>query len=123
VLTEYGLVAGGTENDYLFDTEANQENLAILIINMIVKVLPDMYSLDLDTRIRDYATGEKLTGEKACEIILEAIDIPYTHGYAFSEAEKQGIISKSILERISPDKTVTLDLVYALTVDLINRMK
>ncbi|HEY8500163.1 MAG TPA: FAD-dependent oxidoreductase [Clostridia bacterium] len=123
VLTEYGLVAGGINNDYLFDIEASQENLAILIINMIVKVLPDMYSLDLDTRIRAYAVDEILTGEKACEIIFETLNIPYTRGYAFDEAEKEGIISKDILKRISPDKPVTLDCVYALTVDLINRMK
>jgi hypothetical protein len=123
VLTEYGLVAGGTENDYLFDIEASQENLAILIINMIVKVLPDMYSLDLDTRIRAYAVNERLTGEKACEIVLETLDISYAQGNAFAEAEKRGIISKNILERISPGKAVTLDLVYVLTVDLINRMR
>lgn len=123
VLAEYGLVAGGINNDYLFDAEASQENLAILIINMIVKVLPDMYSLDLDTRIRAYAVEEELTGEKACGIILETRNIPYTRGYAFAKAEKEGIISKDILERISPDKPVTLDCVYALTVDLINRMK
>jgi hypothetical protein len=123
VLTEYGLVAGGTENDYLFDIEASQENLAILIINMIVKVLPDMYSLDLDTRIRAYAVNERLTGEKACEIVLETLDISYAQGNAFAEAEKRGIISKNILERISPGKAVTLDLVYVLTVDLINRIR
>ena len=123
VLTEYGLIAGGVENDYLFELEASQENLAILIINMIVKVLPDMYSLDLDTRIRAYAVDERLTGEKACEIVLETLDISYVQGSAFDKAEKEGIISKDILERISPDKPVTLDCVYALTIDLINRMK
>ncbi|HEY8499438.1 MAG TPA: hypothetical protein VIL89_02375, partial [Clostridia bacterium] len=81
------------------------------------------YSLDLDTRVRAYAVDETLTGEKACEIIFETLNIPYTRGYAFDEAEKEGVISKNILERISPDKPVTLDCVYALTVDLINRMK
>ncbi|NLG88291.1 MAG: FAD-dependent oxidoreductase [Clostridiaceae bacterium] len=123
VLVEYGLIAGGIENDYLFDFEASQENLAILVINMIVKVLPDMYSLDLDARVRAYAVDEKLTGEKACEIILKTLDIPYEQGNAFAKVEKEGIISKDILERITPDKAVTLDCVYALTVDLINRLK
>lgn len=123
VLAEYGLLAGGMNNDYLFDTEAYQENLAILIINMIVKAVPEKYSLDFDTRLRNYAVKEPLTGEKACEIILEALNMKYSNGQAFNEAERLGMIPQEILDRLSPESPVTLDCVYALTVHLIQCMK
>lgn len=123
VLTEYGLVAGGLRNDYLFDVEGYQEHLATLIINLVVKACPQQYTLDMDSRVRAYASSDILTGEKAAEILLKAIDIPYEEGEAFQRAKDEGLFPENVLEKISPNKPVTLDCVYVMTVNLIERFK
>ncbi len=120
VLAGYGLLAGGLNNDYLLDVEAYQENLAILIINLLVKAAPERYTLELDRQIRSFAGKDVLTGEKACEILLVAKNIRYEKGQAFETALMNGLIPENALDKMSPDKTVTLDCVYALTVNLIN---
>jgi hypothetical protein len=122
VLTEYGLLAGGLNNDYLFDAESYQEHLSTLIINLMVKAAPQKYSLDLDSRVRAYADGNTLTGETAAEILLKAADIPFTEGNAFQTAKDKGLFPDEVLKRISPDKAVTLDCVYAMTVHLIQML-
>lgn len=118
VLTEYGLVSGGLKNDYLFNVESFQEHLSTLIINLIVKAAPQKYSLELDSRLRAYASGEVLTGETAAEILLKAADIPYMQGNAFQTAKDNELFPEEVLKRISPDKAVTLDCVYVMTVHL-----
>lgn len=123
-LAGYGLVAGGEDNDYLFDAEAYQENLVTLILNLIVKAAPEKYSLKLDNRIRPYSTEDLLTGETACEIILKTLDIPYEQGGAYETAKEKGLLPDGVMQRMSPDSYVTMDCVYVLTkhvVDLLNQ--
>ena len=122
VLTEYGLVAGGMNNDYLLDVESNEEHLTTLLINLMVKAAPQKYSLELDNRLRSFANGNILTGETAAEILLKAADIPYEQGKVFQTAKDNGLFPKEVLTRISPDKAVTLDCVYAMTVHLIEKL-
>ncbi len=122
VLAGYGLVAGGPDNDYLMGVEAYEENLAILIMNMVAKVIPEKYTLDLDARLRTFLNKKVLTGERACELLLEALNIPYTGRNAFQAAVNEGLIPHSVQERISPDNPVTLDCVYALTVKIVEIM-
>jgi hypothetical protein len=122
VLTEYGLLAGGIDNDYLFDMEAYQENLTTLIINLLVKAAPEKYSLELDSRIRAYANGELLTGEKAAEILLKAKSIPFDEGDGYWAALENGLIPETVIERMDADSIVTLDCVYVMTVHIVNMM-
>ncbi len=123
VLTEYGLVAGGLNNDYLFDVESYQEHFVTLLINLIVKAAPQKYSLEMDSRIRAYANEEVLTGEIAAEILLKAADIPFEQGNAFQTAKDHKLFPGEVLERISPNKAVTLDSVYVMTVNFIDEIK
>lgn len=123
VLTEYGLLAGGMDNDYLLDVEANQSTFKTLIINLIVKAAPEKYTLDLESRLRSYDTDEMLTGEKACEILLKTLDVQFGQGSAYNTAKEYGLISKNVLERMKPEEKVTLDCVYDLTVNLVNHLK
>lgn len=118
-LVKYGLVAGGMDNDYLFELEAYQENLVTLITNYIVKAAPEKYSLRLDNRIRSYSTKELLTGESACEIVLKTLNIPYSPGGAYETAKEMNLIPDAVLQRIAPDTPVTMDCVYVLTEHLV----
>lgn len=119
VLTEYGLVSGGLNNDYLFETDSYQEHLVTLIINLIVKAAPEKYSLELDGRIHPYATDDVLDGETAAEILLKTMNIPYEEGSAFQTAKDKGLFPQTVLDKMAPGKPVTLDCVYAMTVHLI----
>ncbi|NLY18342.1 MAG: FAD-dependent oxidoreductase [Clostridiaceae bacterium] len=123
VLAGYGLLAGGEDNDYLLDIEANQSTLRTLIINLIVKAVPEKYTLDLDSRLKSYDTDELLTGEKAFEILLKTLDIQFRQGNAYNTAREYGLVSKNVLDRMKPEQGVTLDYVYDLTVNLIDYLK
>lgn len=122
-LVKYGLVAGGMDNDYIFDVEAYQENLVTLIVNMIVKAAPEKYTLKLDNRIRPYSTEDLLTGEKACEIVLRTLDIPFDQGYAYAKVKEKKLITDEVLQKISPDSYVTMDCVYVLTQQVVDLLK
>ena len=122
-LVKYGLVAGGMDNDYLFDMEAYQENLVTLIINLIVKEAPDKYSLRLDNRVRPYSTEDLLTGEKACEILLKTLDIPYDTGHAYKTAKERNLIPDEVLQKLKPESFVTMDFVYVLTVHIVDLLQ
>ncbi len=123
VLTEYGLLAGGIDNDYLLEVEAYQGTFKTLLVNLIVKAAPDKYSLDMDARLKSYDKDEPLTGEVASEILLKTMNIPYNNGSAYDTAKAKGLIPKDVLERMKPDTSVTLDCVYALTVNMASRVK
>lgn len=122
-LARYGLVAGGMENDYLFDVEAYQENLVTLILNLIVKAAPEKYSLKLDGRIRPYSTDNMLTGEKACEIVLKTLDIQFEPGNAYLTAKEKELIPDVILQKFTADSPVTMDCVYVLTGHTVDMLK
>lgn len=122
-LARYGLVAGGMENDYLFDVEAYQENLVTLILNLIVKAAPEKYSLKLDGRIRPYSTDDMLTGEKACEIVLKTLDIQFEPGNAYLTAKEKELIPDVILQKFTADSPVTMDCVYVLTGHTVDMLK
>jgi len=52
--------------------------------------------------------------------MLKTMNIQFNQGNAYQTAKAKGLIPQSILERMKPDSYVTLDCVYALTVNLIN---
>lgn len=123
ILAEYGLVAGGINNDYLFDVESNQEVFKTLIENLVVKARPEKYTLELAARLKSFGTEDFLTGETAGEMLLTTVNLPYNKGNAFETAVKNGLIPDNVSARMKPDAYVTLDCVYALTVNLINQLK
>lgn len=122
-LVKYGLVAGGMDNDYLFDVEAYQENLVTLILNLLVKAAPEEYSLKLDNRIRPYSTEDLLTGDKACEIVLKTLDIPFEPGNAYLTLKEKNLIPDEILQKLNPDSGVTMDCVYVLVKLIVDLLK
>lgn len=122
-LVKYGLIAGDTENDYLFNLEAYQGNLVTLIENLIVKSAPNYYSLELSKRIRPFSTEELLTGEGVAEIVLSTLDIPYETGQAYKTAKEKNLIPHEVLQEIEPTKAVTMDSVYVITVHVIDALK
>lgn len=122
-LVKYGLVAGGMDNDYLFDVEAYQENLVTLILNLLVKAAPEEYSLKLDNRIRPYSAEDLLTGDKACEIVLKTLDIPFEPGNAYLTLKEKNLIPDEILQKLNPDSGVTMDCVYVLVKLIVDLLK
>lgn len=122
-LVKYGLIAGGMDNDYLFEEEASQKNLVTLIVNMVVKAAPEKFTLGLNSRIMDYSSDEPLTGEAASEIVLRALDIPFETGHAYETVKAKSLVPEEILQKMNPEDSVTMDCVYALTAETVNMLQ
>jgi hypothetical protein len=121
-LAEYGLITGGTDNNFKLGYKASQELLAVLIRNAIIKMAPDHYDMDLDKKLETFETKEELTGEKAGTIVLEALSIPYKKGSALETLKQKAILPVDLTDRLEPEKIVTMDAAYGLSVETMNAM-
>ena len=121
-LVEYGLISGGTENDFKLNYEASQDVMAVLIKNAMLKMAPGKYGASVNQALKPYENKVKLTGEKAAEIVLGALSIPYSEGNALQALNNAGIVSSHITDQLSAGGNVTLDLVYALVVEAIRNI-
>lgn len=88
-----GLITGGSNNDYGFNNEARQEDLAMLLMNGVYRVSKDKYSLEFDSRLRKYLLKDRLTKEKAGEILLSLHGVKIDGGKYFQGAVDKGFIN------------------------------
>ena len=122
-LVEYGLISGGEENDFKLNYEASQDVMAVLIKNAMLKMAPDSYGASVNQALKPYENKEKLTDEKAAEIILNALSIPYNEGSALQVLKNKGIVPSQVTDRLSSGDKVTLDVVYALVVEAVRSIR
>ena len=83
---------------------------------------PGKYGASVNQALKPYENKVKLTGEKAAEIVLGALSIPYSEGNALQALNNAGIVSSHITDQLSAGGNVTLDLVYALVVEAIRNI-
>ena len=122
-LVEYGLIAGGIENDFKLNYETSQDVMVVLIKNAMLKMAPDKYGASVNQNLKPYENKVKLTGEKAAEIVLVTLSLPYSKGNALQELNNAGIISSHITNQLSSGGNVTLDFVYALVIEAVRSIK
>lgn len=113
-LLSLGLIAGGLGNSYNFDKPAVEQDLAILLLNGVFRMDEQKYNLELDSRLRVHFNKEKLTREKAANILLALHGVDLKTGNAYTEACKQGFINDVMQLRLKEKKSLTLDDVYYL---------
>lgn len=116
-LNSLGLLAGGMSNDYAFNMEARQEDFAILLLNGIYRLSPDRYSLEFDSGLRRYFVKDKLTREKAGEILAAVYGLLTDKSIAYEKACQLGYIDGEMQRRLNkPGKEVlTMDEVFYLS--------
>lgn len=122
-LAEYGIIAGGAENDFKLDFTASQEFLGVLIRNAILKMTPEAYTKELESRLKPFETKGELNGEMASAIVLEVLSVPYEKGKAFDTLKRQQALPEDLMDRIIPDKPVTTDVVLGLAVETSKKLK
>ena len=122
-LAEYGLIAGGTGNDFKVDSESSCDVFSVLMKNAILKIAPKAYSLELDTKMKAYEKGDPLTGETACAIMLDTRNLPYAQGMAFEEAQRLNLIPKATEGKFTKKDAVTMDVVYCLAIETANALR
>ncbi len=115
-LNTLGLVSAGYKNDYKFNSEATQNDLATLLLNGIYRLSRDKYTLNLDTRMRTYFMDNGLTKDKAAEILLALNGVSKAQGNAFEKACEMGYINSAMRLRLREQKILTMDQVYELSV-------
>jgi hypothetical protein len=123
VLAEYGIIAGGNGNDFRIDNESSSDVLSILMKNAVLKLAPKAYNLDFDNRMKGYEKPDPLTGEIACEIILDTLNRTYQKGTAFETAQSLNLIPKAAAGKLTKTGPVTMDVVYCLSVETANLLK
>lgn len=116
-LVEYGLVAGGENNDFMLDSESSCEVMAVLMKNAIAKMAPSSYSFTVANRLESYETSERLTGEMAAAMALDVLGISHEAGRAFETAMKMDLFRNIPEGKISKDGGVTIDTVFCLAVE------
>ncbi|MDP4179973.1 MAG: hypothetical protein Q8942_02650 [Bacillota bacterium] len=114
-LNSLGLISAGANNDYKFDKEATQKDLAALILNGICRLAPEKYSLKLDKRIRPYFTEDGLTIDRAAVILLELNGEAANNKEAYSKACEKGYIDNEMQLRLKDQKIMTMDQVFELS--------
>lgn len=113
-LNALGLIASGTKNNFQFEKEAVQGDLAYLLLNGIYRAAPDKYSIFLNGRLKLYFTRDKLTREKAGEILLALNGAANGDGNAYGKACASGYINDLMQLRLKDKKVLTMDDVYNL---------
>lgn len=123
LLAEYGLIAGGHENNFMLDSKASEEVFAILLKNIMLKMVPDLYTMETEQALKSYETKDVLTGEKAGEIILAALFKNWEEGKALETLKEHKVLPDSIVNNLKPNRPVTMDIVYELAVETAKIMK
>lgn len=122
-LAEYGLLAGGQNNDFRLDSESSCDVLSVLLKNAIVKIAPDAYDFKIGNILEAYETGDRLTGEKAAAMILDTLGVSYTSGDAFATFSGLDLYRKVPEGKLTKDGGVTMDVVYCLAVETARLME
>lgn len=113
-LNSLGLLAGGPDNDFNFDAPAKQEDMAILLLNGIYRVSQESYTLELDSRLRPYFVKDKLTRDKAAEILVKMHTGRKDIQQPFKTASEAGYIDQVMQLRLKGKQQLTMDDVYYL---------
>ena len=114
-LNTLGLLTSGLDNNYNFDVQARQEDMAILLLNGIYRVSPENYTLELDSRLRPYFVKEKLTRDKAAEILVKMHNGRKNIQEPFKVASEAGYINQVMQLRLKDKQLLTMDDVYYLS--------
>lgn len=116
-LAEYGLIAGGSINDFRLDSESSCDVLAILLKNAIAKMSPAAYSFRIGSALEAYETSDRLTGEKAAAMVLDVLGVYYNLGEAFESASGMDLFRKIPEGKLAKSRSITMDVVYCLAVE------
>jgi hypothetical protein len=66
--------------------------------------------------------SQPLTGEKACAILLDALNQPYEDQMAYQTAKGKGLIPEAVVEKLNQSGGVTMDMVYCLTIEAARKL-
>ncbi|NJD01767.1 MAG: FAD-dependent oxidoreductase [Ruminiclostridium sp.] len=113
-LLSLGLVSGGLTNNYSFDKQATQADLAILLLNGVYRLNSDKYSLALDRRMRPWFSREELTKDKAAEILEALYDLPEKGKNSYEKVCRLGYINDIMQLGLKKKKALTMDDVFYL---------
>ncbi len=121
-LINLGLLSGGITNDYKYDKDAKIQDLAYIILNGVPRVSEETYNYKFDITIRNYLKDEPLTKEEFGKIVLELFHKNTVSDNNFSEACKQGLIDKTLQEKLKNTGVLKLSDVYYASVYIIEKL-
>jgi|GEM_PF-2383903 len=122
-LINLGLLSGGITNDYKYEKEAKEKDLAYIILNGVPRVDETAYNYTFDAAVRKYIKDEPLTREKFGRILLELTGKTGTGSKSYyEEACKSGLIDDTLQKNLKNANTLKLSDVYYGAVKLLEKL-
>ena len=78
--------------------------------------------MELDKKLENYERREMLTGETAAMIVLDILGIPSEPNKALDALLGQGVLPAQLTGRLKKEDPVTMDVIYGLAVETVNKM-
>lgn len=113
-LLSLGLIAGGEKNDLQFEVEAEQKDLAFILINGIYRVDKDAYTMDLDARLRPFITNDSLTYDSTVRMLGALYGYEDNTDVLFKKLQQQNRINKVMQLKLDKSRILTMEETYYL---------
>ncbi|HOQ06435.1 MAG TPA: FAD-dependent oxidoreductase [Clostridiales bacterium] len=115
-LLSLGLLAGGSENDLRYDAQAQQKDLAFILINGIYRTDRNSYTPELDAKLRQYINSNNLTFDSMVRMVGELYGIEGDPDTVYKRLCEKNYINRVLRDRIEKletnAETITMDMVY-----------
>ncbi len=113
-LITLGLIGGGVKNDLKYDEQARQKDLAYILINGIYRLDRNVYSLELDSRMRPYLKDTRLTYDDAVGMLGALYNIKGDTKTIYKKLCDQNRINDVMQLRLDESRNLLLGDVYYL---------
>ncbi len=113
-LITLGLIGGGLKNDLKYGDPARQKDLAYILINGIYRLDRNVYTLDLDSRLRPFLDDSRLTYEDTVSMLGALYNIKGDTQTIYKKLCEQNRINEVMQLRLDEVRDITLSDVYYL---------
>ena len=121
-LINLGLLSGGVTNDFKYDREAKNKDMAFILLNGVPRVSEEAYNYKFDISVRKYLNEEQLTKDSFGEIVLSIFHKDGVTGNYYTEACKLGLIDENLQGRLKNRSVLKLSEVYYASVKLMEKL-
>lgn len=121
-LINLGLLGGGVTNDFKYDKEAKNKDMAFIILNGVPRVSEEAYNYKFDITARKYLNDEQLTKDSFGKIVLSIFHMDEVKGDYYREACKLGLIDEYLQGKLKNRSVLKLSEVYYASVKIIEKL-
>jgi len=115
-LLSLGLLAGGSDNNMMYNAQARQKDLAYILINGIYRTDRSSYTPELDAKLRPFVNENNLTFDSMVRMVGALYNIEGDPDSIYRQLCEKNLINRVLRDRIEKletnAETITMDMVY-----------